>query len=546
MSGWKLCMLRTFARDRRANIAVLFALSLVPVLAAVGAAVDYSRWSDARRAAQAVLDSTAIAAAPDSRDQSAMRAAEAALLERLSRITHAPVITEIDLFRVNPEHETASIVDVSVRGHVPTTFMRFFGITEMPLLLEARSRANQPHFEVVLVLDVTGSMRFHGRLEALQDAAREAIDILLPESAAPSDRMLLNIVPYVTAVNIGRHRADWLAGLDAPPNNHPRGTAIFNNRYIWSEAEVPGEHCLGTGATWDAALRTCHLGRREIWNRPGPCPGVRVGGICYVADGWAGCVEERGRGVHELSDGTPAMMPFTPYYWPSWGGVGNPGAEPLYNSYLPVPVDETRETNATSNMGRGPNTGCPQNEITDWTNDRNHLLAAINDLVPWGRSGTMGHTGMAWGWRSLSPQWAGMWGGTPAPRPYDPDEVEKIVIFMTDGINQFFARDAPPGESDYTALGFYSDNPGVDIDNDQDFLDGRQQQLCSEMKGLGIEIFTIGFDLERFEKGIQARQMLERCASSPRHFYDTDTASIEGAFDEIARIIRARQQRLTH
>ena len=42
-------MLRTFARDRRANIAVLFALSLVPVLAAVGAAVDYSRWSDARR-----------------------------------------------------------------------------------------------------------------------------------------------------------------------------------------------------------------------------------------------------------------------------------------------------------------------------------------------------------------------------------------------------------------------------------------------------------------------------------------------------------------
>ena len=69
---------------------------------------------------------------------------------------------------------------------------------------------------------------------------------------------------------------------------------------------------------------------------------------------------------------------------------------------------------------------------------------------------------------------------------------------------------------------------------------------ASEMKGLGIEIFTIGFDLERFEKGIQARQMLERCASSPRHFYDTDTASIEGAFDEIARIIRARQQRLTH
>ena len=96
----------------------------------------------------------------------------------------------------------------------------------------------------------------------------------------------------------------------------------------------------------------------------------------------------------------------------------------------------------------------------------------------------MGHTGMAWGWRSPSPpNGPECGGGTPAPRPYDPDEVEKIVIFMTDGINQFFARDAPPGESDYTALGFYSDNPGVDIDNDQDFLDGRQQQLCKRDEG---------------------------------------------------------------
>jgi Flp pilus assembly protein TadG len=539
-------MLKRFIRDRRANIAVLFALSLVPVIAVVGAAVDYSRWSGARQAAQAVLDSTAISTAPDSRDQSAMRLAEAALRERLSKITHAPVITDIDLFRVNPDHETVSIVDVSVRGHVPTTFMRFFGIAEMPLNLEARSRANQPHFEVSLVLDVTGSMRVRGRIEALREAARNAVDVLLPASTPPSDRMLINIVPYVTAVNIGRHRSNWLAGLDAPPHNHPRGTAIFNNRYIWTEDEVPEAYCRGSGVTWDSSLRTCHLGQRDIWSRPGPCPGVRIGGICYVADGWAGCVEERGRGVHELSDGTPAMAPFSPYYWPSWGGVGNPDAEEMHNSYLPVPIDETREMNALGPGGRGPNLGCPRNEIIDWTNDRDLLLATIEDLAPWGRSGTMGHAGMAWGWRTLSPQWAGMWGSTPAPRPYDPDEVEKIVIFMTDGINQFFSVLAPPDDSDYTALGSYSDNPGVDEVNDQGFLDGKKLELCSRMKGLGIEIFTIGFDLMHHTEGVQARRTLERCATSPRHFYDTDTASIQGAFDEIARIIRARQQRLTN
>ncbi|MCC5979844.1 MAG: pilus assembly protein [Salinarimonas sp.] len=539
-------VINRFFADTRANIAMVFAVAIIPVIAAIGAALDYSRWADARSAVQAMVDSTAVQAVGRSRDRAALDAAERALRERLEKVAHAPIIRDLQVIRENPIEDTTTLVAVSVDGGVPTTFMRFFGFSELPLYAEARTRGELRSFEISLVLDVTGSMRFRGRLEALQDAAHGLIDTILPAGEPPGDRLLLNVVPYVTAVNIGRHRGDWLAPLDRPPHNHPPGTSRYGNRYIWTEDEISGSDCQGTGVNWDPGLRICYIGTRSVWTRPGPCPGVQINGTCHVADGWMGCVEERGRGSHSLTDATPATSPFQPYYWPSWGGVGNPDAEPRHNSYLPVPIDESAETNAMSNLGRGPNLGCPQNEITDWTNNRRYLQDTINALNPWGRSGTMTHAGLAWGWRTLSPRWAGMWGNTPAPREYDPENVEKIVIFMTDGINQFFSVEAPEGDSDYTSLGFISENDSVDHSNDQDFLDAKMLQLCTRIKDEGIEIFTIGFDLQRFEEGTQARQMLHDCASSSDHFFDTDVSNIDGAFEKIARDIRSRRERLTH
>jgi Flp pilus assembly protein TadG len=58
-------LLRRFARASGGNIAILFAIALVPLLGFVGAAVDYSRANRARTAMQAALDSTALMVAKD-------------------------------------------------------------------------------------------------------------------------------------------------------------------------------------------------------------------------------------------------------------------------------------------------------------------------------------------------------------------------------------------------------------------------------------------------------------------------------------------------
>lgn len=59
-----------FLSDERGNAAVVFALALLPVVGAAGAAVDYSRLSAERTRLQAVVDRAAIAAtlAPDASD----------------------------------------------------------------------------------------------------------------------------------------------------------------------------------------------------------------------------------------------------------------------------------------------------------------------------------------------------------------------------------------------------------------------------------------------------------------------------------------------
>jgi Flp pilus assembly protein TadG len=54
-----------FACDNQGNIAVIFAIALVPIISFVGAAIDYSRASSARTSMQAALDSTALMLSKD-------------------------------------------------------------------------------------------------------------------------------------------------------------------------------------------------------------------------------------------------------------------------------------------------------------------------------------------------------------------------------------------------------------------------------------------------------------------------------------------------
>ena len=54
-----------FVGANQGNIAVIFAIALVPVISFIGAAIDYSRANSARSSMQAALDSTALMLSKD-------------------------------------------------------------------------------------------------------------------------------------------------------------------------------------------------------------------------------------------------------------------------------------------------------------------------------------------------------------------------------------------------------------------------------------------------------------------------------------------------
>src|SRR4051812_14327079 len=53
-------MLARFFTDRRANVASIFALAIIPVVGLTGMAVDYTRGNSMKTAVQAALDATAL------------------------------------------------------------------------------------------------------------------------------------------------------------------------------------------------------------------------------------------------------------------------------------------------------------------------------------------------------------------------------------------------------------------------------------------------------------------------------------------------------
>jgi hypothetical protein len=241
---------------------------------------------------------------------------------------------------------------------------------------------------------------------------------------------------------------------------------------------------------------------------------------------WKGCVMARATPADE-SDESPALRPFESFLWPP----------SIDNVWDPADADSIDEANDSQNAGTGPNLGCGP-AITSLTNVRQTLLDAIDEMLPWHRGGTTSNLGMVWGWRTLSPAWRGVWGGsTPAdmPFPYDEPLMDKAVILLTDGENQFYdwpgdpnGSNGGPRGSDMTAYGreddFYAAFGGGNLDE-------RLKRMCATMRDEGVAIYTI-----TFQTSSNIKKIYEDCAGEPANFFDAPSAAdLQAAFEEIGQ-----------
>jgi len=244
-----------FAAARQGNVAVIFALSAIPIITFVGTAIDYTRATTARTSMQAALDSTALMLSKDltagtiSSSDIQTKASEyfAALYTNKDAIAPGVVATYTP-----PTSSTAAKIELAGTGSITTDFMRIAGYNSLGFGTSATTTWGNIRMRVALVLDVTGSMADDGKMNALKPAAKALVDQLSALAKTNGD-IYISLVPFSKDVRMGTSfkNASWIDWTDWDANNGNWNCTSSNsygcNNWVWT----PASHDNWTGCFTD-------------------------------------------------------------------------------------------------------------------------------------------------------------------------------------------------------------------------------------------------------------------------------------------------------
>jgi Mg-chelatase subunit ChlD len=202
-----MTLIRRFAEDHSAATAMLFGVCIIPVMASVGAAVDYARAANVRTGLQMAVDATALLMArefgPETGGQSDTRLAE------FARKAFAANFQRKDgkLGIVSAER-VGKAIRVSADATVKTSIMAIFHIDTIKVAATGEVGWSPTPIDLALVLDNTGSMAESGKMVELKKALNEMLRDLEPYKQS----IRISIVPFDTQVNVGTGFRDdsWL------------------------------------------------------------------------------------------------------------------------------------------------------------------------------------------------------------------------------------------------------------------------------------------------------------------------------------------------
>ncbi|MDG1418309.1 MAG: pilus assembly protein [Maricaulis sp.] len=498
-------------RDRRGNVATIFALALLPISVLTGGTVDYSMAMNARTRLAQSLDAAALAVGVNV----SASAEDAAGIANDFMAANYPgrelgSVTGVTV-SIDDASDTVTVYGESV---VQTLMLGIIGIETITVHWESEvSRARQ-NLEMVMVLDNTGSMG-GSKIRDLRTSAGLLNEILF-EAATEPDDVRIGLVPFASTVNVGTQyeRAWWL-----DPN------ALSPEHAAWAEGPLDVETCVTTGRRRNRRT-TCTVEEDVVpnhWDLFDQMP----------RENWGGCVEARAIPM-DIDDTTPnAGRPetlFVPYFSPD-----EPERNGYYNSYLSDGVggsdrDRMRNLskyeNARANRG-GPNEGCTTTPITPITNSESTVDLAISSMQASGATNIP--NGIGWGVRVLSPS-EPFTGGT----AFDDRSIIKAMVILTDGEN-YYRGGRHYYSSAYSAYGYsFFGRLGTRSASSRRLaseLNARTEAACDYAKSLGIRVYTITFQVN----SSTTRALMEDCATNPTLYFDSPSSSaLRDAFEMIA------------
>ncbi len=275
---------RRFVRNEDGNIGLLFGLTLLPMLASAGAAIDYSRASQARSQLNAAADSAVLAVARRAPTLSdAQLKAEAEKHFRAVLTARADLATlPITVTRLNKR------VQITAAGTMPTLFMKLLGTPSMDIATRVEAGFGDRKVEIVLALDNTGSMNETGpmggprKIDELKKATRNLVTAAEAAAPAGSGMIKVGIVPFETQVKVDPSvygARSWLAYKSADP--------AFSDIAARMDTLASWKGCLGDrGPGFDTNDKRTEMSRPDSFYPAVKCASGSQASIQPLTDSW--------------------------------------------------------------------------------------------------------------------------------------------------------------------------------------------------------------------------------------------------------------------
>jgi Flp pilus assembly protein TadG len=228
-------VLRDFRSDRSGNVAITFAIAIVPIIIAIGAAVDYSRGNSVRSSMQAALDAAALSLSKEANGLTSAQLNAKALAYFQANFNRAEaqsvVVTPTFTDLGNGKYK----LNLSGKAVLPTSFLSSV-VTQLDIGTESQVIWGYKKLELALALDNTGSMSSNNKMTNLKTAAKNLINTLKAASKKDGD-IKIAIIPFDTTVNLGTSYKDndWFDydAIDCNGNQWGTGCNSSNWKSHW-------------------------------------------------------------------------------------------------------------------------------------------------------------------------------------------------------------------------------------------------------------------------------------------------------------------------
>ena len=511
-SGWTFLrkLAARFGQSSGGNVAITFALATLPLIAFVGAAVDYSRANAVKVALQNALDATALMLSKEAATDSSTTLQTNATNYFMAQFTR-PEATNA---KVTASYTTSGGTSVVLNAStdVPTIFLGVIGEKIITLNSSNTVKWGSSRLRVALVLDNTGSMAQSGKITALIDATNNLLT-QLQSAATTNGDVYVSIIPFVKDVNVdsSNYNANWIywGTLLQDPTLSDDSSWDANNGTCSAGNYSPRSACFQ-----QATCSISGLSSQSSCTAAGTCsnPGETTNSSCTGTKACTiakfnsknACTNNGGTwGLGTWSTGVWNVAIWTPktHNSTNWNGCvmdrGDPTA-PDSGNYDTNVVSPNTAINATLYPAE-QYSACPQ-AVMGLSYNWPAMTSEVNSMSPNGNTNQA--VGLQLGWMSLV-------GGGPftAPAMQSGYTYNQIIILLTDGLN--------------TQDRWYSS---------QSQIDARQTLTCSNIKAAGIILYTVQVSTD----GTPVSPLLQQCATdSTKFFYLTSSSQIVTTFNQI-------------